>query len=59
VRTNYLTRAGHNELLVSIPYWWPAESAKFSEEETRAFYEEAWQAPKVAPLIGPLKFDTR
>ena len=58
VRTSYVAHAGHNELRVSVPYWWPDESY-FTEKETHMFYRQAWKAPKVLPLIGPLEFDAK
>jgi hypothetical protein len=56
VQTEYSVQAGHNEVLVSVPYWWPSTPA-FTDEEIRTFDEAGWRAPKVLPVIGPLAFD--
>jgi hypothetical protein len=56
VTTSYVVRVGRNELLVGIPYYWPA-APEFTDEQIRSFYQQAWKAPKVEPLIGPLVFE--
>jgi hypothetical protein len=58
VETNCTAKLGRNELLVALPYFWP-RSPEFTDAEIKRFYRAAWKAPKVAPLIGPIVFETR